>query len=68
MIEPIVSIERIKSEAMAAARQYATVNEACPYPFGTEAGKRFKEEFIWARAAVLAVNKARDTLNMGVQA
>lgn len=64
MTEPVVSIERIKAQAIAAARIYTTVNDACPYPFGTQAGKVFKEEFMWARTAVLAVDSARETLNL----
>ena len=68
MTEPIVSIDRIKAQALAAARIYTTVNDACPYPFGTQAGKLFKEEFLWARTAVLAVDKARETLNLKVSA
>jgi hypothetical protein len=68
MTEPVVSIERIKAQAIAAARIYTTVNDACPYPFGTQAGKVFKEEFMWARTAVLAVDAARETLNLKVAA
>ena len=48
MSEPIISIERIQEQAFKAARQYTNVNDACPYPFGTEAGRVFKEHFVWA--------------------
>ena len=68
MTEPVVSIDRIKAQAIAAARIYATVNEACPYPFSTQAGRLFKEEFLLARTAVLAVDKARAILNLKVAA
>ncbi len=49
MTEPIVSRERIATEALKASETYADVNDACPYPFGTAAGRLFKEIFTKAR-------------------
>lgn len=45
MTEPIVSRELIESQALKAAETYDDVNDACPYPFGTEAGRLFKATF-----------------------
>ena len=45
MSEPIVSIARIEQQALKAAETYDDVNDACPYPFGTEAGRLFKATF-----------------------
>lgn len=52
MSEPIVSIEKIKREAQAAALVYHDVNDACPYPFGTAAATEFKRAFMAAREPV----------------
>lgn len=48
-MEPIVSIERIKRLAQERAAQYSDVNDACPYPFFTGAGRLFKQFFLQAR-------------------
>jgi hypothetical protein len=53
MTEPIVSRARIEREATAAAQKFSDVNTACPYPFDTEAGRMFKEEFNKARGAAV---------------
>lgn len=52
MMDPIVPIDKIKQEARAAAARYEDVNDACPYPFGTEAGRIFRDEFATMRAAM----------------
>lgn len=52
MTEPIVSIDAIKTQAREAAAKYTDVNDACPYPFGTAAGRVFKEEFLWVRSVL----------------
>lgn len=57
MSEPIVSIERIQEQAFEAARLYSDINDACPYPFGTEAGRVFKEHFVWARNLIEQKNE-----------
>ena len=49
MTEPIIPIDRIKSEARAAAARYENVNDACPYSFYTDAGRIFKSEFAKTR-------------------
>lgn len=54
MTEPIISIDRIESEARAAARTYDNINDACPFPFGTRAANVFKAEFNRARAVITA--------------
>lgn len=41
--------ERIKQQARAAALKYPHVDDACPYPFHTEAARVFKDEFALAR-------------------
>ena len=51
MPEPIASRETIEREAREAAKQYSNVNDACPYPFHTEAGQIFHAEFNAIRAA-----------------
>lgn len=51
MSEPIISLDRIAREAIAAAKQYDDVNAACPYPFGSDAGHAFKAAFVTARMA-----------------
>lgn len=52
----IISRERIEHEARTAARTYDNVNDACPYPFGDDAGRLFAEEFKRARAVITAAN------------
>lgn len=52
MTEPIISRAAIEAKARAAAKTYDNVNDACPYPFATEAGKVFKAEFNRARAEI----------------
>jgi hypothetical protein len=37
----IVSIDKLHREAQQAAQRYQSANEACPYPFGTEAANVF---------------------------
>lgn len=52
MPHEIISRSRIEREAIAAAKTYSDINAACPYPFRSEAGKAFKDEFIKARMAI----------------
>jgi hypothetical protein len=49
----ITSIDRIKREAHQAVKTYHTLNDACPYPFGSDAGKIFKEYFLQAQSECL---------------
>lgn len=57
MSHPVISLARIRREAEAAALKHADVNDACPYPFGSDAGHAFKQIFMAARAA-MALPKA----------
>lgn len=59
MTETIVSIERIKAEAQRAAQQFTDVNDACPYPFYSDAGRAFKAEFTKQRLAQFAAANAK---------
>lgn len=52
----VISIDKIKREAQAAVALFDDVNDACPYPFSSEAGQIYREEFIWQRS----VCRARD--------
>jgi len=56
-MEPIVSIEQLKREARLAAQHYVDVNDACPYPFTTKAGRTFKQHFEQARAEIKALQQ-----------
>ena len=49
MQHEIISTERIKREAKESAQRFANVNDACPYPFQSQAGRIFKETFFIAR-------------------
>ena len=51
MSDTIISRERIEREARAAAKIYNNINDACHYPFGTEAAWVFAAEFKRALAA-----------------
>jgi len=50
MTDPIANIERIQAEASAAALTHSDINDACPYPWGSGAGRIFKQAFHRARA------------------
>lgn len=52
MTEPIVSRASVEAKARAAAKTYDNVNDACPYPFATQAGQLFSAEFKRERAAM----------------
>lgn len=41
----IIPIERIKREATEAAKRYSDINDACPYPWDTDAAHAFKAFF-----------------------
>lgn len=41
----IVAKDTIEREARAAARQGLSLNDACPYPFGSEAGQHFRKVY-----------------------
>lgn len=54
MPDQIKSIAKIEAEAKAAAKIYKTINEACPYPFGTDSAHHFKAAFKAERAKIEA--------------
>lgn len=62
MPDPIISIDRIEAQARQAAALYSDINDACPYPFGTEAARVFARAF---RAAVSARNNVPALANTG---
>ena len=45
-------IDKIKTEAREAAANFTSLNDACPYPFGTPEADAFKEEFLWMRLVI----------------
>lgn len=52
MPHEIISLDRIEREAKAAAKKYSNINDACPHPFQSAAGKAFKKAFLTAREAI----------------
>lgn len=56
MPDPIISRERLERDARAAAKTYSDINDACPYPFGTDAARIFADEFKRARAVINLAN------------
>ena len=62
MTEPVVSIDLVKQQAADAALVYTDINEACPYPFYSEAGRLFKKEFGRVRLAIFAAQHAGKTI------
>lgn len=61
MTEPIVSLDTIRQQAAKAAQIYGNVNDACPYPFSTQAGREFKAAFELARNATAPQQKKETT-------
>ena len=41
----VISVARIEREAKAAAFAYVSLTAACPYPFASDAGRRFKAAY-----------------------
>lgn len=58
MTEQIIPIATIQREAKLAAQKYSDINDACPYPFGTDAAHHFKAAFK-AERQVIEAKKAR---------
>ena len=48
----VTRVQAIHVEALSAAHRFASVNEACPYPFRTPDGVLFKLFFTSARALI----------------
>ena len=59
MPEMIVAIETIEKQAQEAPQQGKSLNEACPYPFSTEAGRHFKAVYLQAVAARTTIPTAQ---------
>lgn len=55
----ILSIAKIEAEARAAAVLHSNVNNCCPYPFDTTAGR------IYRLAFEAAIKQAEDPINVG---
>ncbi len=62
MSDPIISRERLEREARAAAKTFSDINDACPYPFGTDAARIFSDEFKRARAIINLANYSNTTV------
>lgn len=56
-MENVIPLARIKAEAAAAAQRHSDVNDACPYPFHTDAGHQFKAFFHLARQQLQAASQ-----------
>lgn len=41
----IISIAEIEREARSASKKYSNVNDCCPYPFDTDAGRTYRNTF-----------------------
>lgn len=52
---PIVSIDAVKEAAHAAAKRGESLNDSCPWPFYSDAGRQFKQFFILRKAALQAL-------------
>lgn len=59
MSEPIIPLDQVQREAREAAKVYTDVNDACPYPFSSDAGHAFRAEFNAMRAALAAAPELR---------
>jgi hypothetical protein len=55
--EPIVSIDRVRRAAHAAAERGLLLDEACEWPYDSAAGRRFKQEFFLHLAALQALGR-----------
>lgn len=55
----ILSIAKIDAEATAAAVLHSNVNDCCPYPFDTTAGRVYRLAF------EAALKEAEDPINVG---
>lgn len=52
-----IPLERIRAEARAAAQRYADINDACPYPWLTDAAHAFRAAFREAREAIVTLSE-----------
>lgn len=56
----VIALDRIKREALAASLRYTTMNDACPYPVGTDAWHAFKQFFEAEREEQIQLAAAAD--------
>jgi hypothetical protein len=55
----ILSIAKIEAEAVKASKTHSNVNDCCPYPFDTPAGRVYRLAF------EAALKEAEDPINVG---
>lgn len=60
-MDNVIPIARIEREAIAAARQHACINAACPYPFGSAAGRLFKQLYLAAQKNMMKTTSSAST-------
>jgi len=53
----VVPIDTVKRVAKETAERGLSLNDACPWPFESEAGRQFKQFFITHKAALQALAK-----------
>jgi hypothetical protein len=58
----VISVARIEREAKAAAFAYVSLTAACPYPFASDAGRRFKAAYRLALVETRPVPAAADSV------
>lgn len=58
----VISVARIEREAKAAAFAYVSLAAACPYPFASDAGQRFKAAYRLALVETRPVPGAADSV------
>ena len=61
MSNQVIPLSRIEAEARAAALKHSDVNDACPYPFFSDAGHAFSQYFKLARAEAQALQEPEAT-------
>ncbi|APW38993.1 hypothetical protein RD110_18745 [Rhodoferax koreense] len=54
MFIEVLTPDEIKREAQTAVVSHDNVNDACRFPFDSEAGRIFREEFLWIRSVLNA--------------
>lgn len=48
----VIAIDLVRKTAKAAAERGQSLEDACPWPFASTAGRLFKREFIFHKAAL----------------
>lgn len=57
------SIAHIEAEAVKAAQKYTSINDACPYPFGSTSARIFRLAFAKALAKSIITPPVRERMN-----